>query len=130
MSDKKAAEGVVALERMVLDRWCKGDPYGYSDNAVDDVTYCDHLTDSMRVGLADLEAHLAGYEGKVDVVRYEMQRRHLHADGDLAASSFNWYSYSADGQVTSRWNATEVFRRVDGQWKYLHVHWARVQEGR
>ena len=46
----------------------------------------------------------------------------------LAVSLFNWYSHSADGQVTSRWKASEAFRRIDGQWKYVHMHWSRVKE--
>jgi ketosteroid isomerase-like protein len=128
MAETKAEEAVLALERAVLDRWCKGDPYGYPDNAAEDVTYFDHLTETMRVGMAEVKAHFGGYEGKVDVPRYEMERTHVHVDGDLAVSAFNWYSYSADGQVTSSWNATEVFRRIDGQWKYVHMHWSRVKE--
>jgi ketosteroid isomerase-like protein len=129
MSDKKAEDAVVALERTVLDRWGKGDPWVYAENAADDVTYFDHLTDSLRVGLEELKAHIPAYEGKVNVPRYEIDRQHISVEGDLAVSVFNWYTYSADGQVTSRWNATEVFRRVDGQWKYVHMHWARVKEG-
>jgi ketosteroid isomerase-like protein len=128
MSEKKAEEAVVALERAVFERWCKGDPWGYTENAVEDVTYFDHLSDTMRVGIAEVKAHLGGYEGKVNVPRYETENVSVRVGGDLAVSSFNWYSYSAEGEVTSRWNATEAFRRIDGQWKYVHIHWSRVKE--
>jgi ketosteroid isomerase-like protein len=129
MSTGKAVQDVVALERAVLDRWCKGDPHGYSENAAEDVTYCDHLTEAMRRGRAELNAHLSGYEGKVDVPRYEIENHQVTVSGDVALSVFNWNTFSPEGQLTSRWNATEAFRLADGRWRYVHVHWARVKEG-
>ena len=38
----------------------------------------------------------------------------------------NWETYSGDGELTSRWNATEVYRRIEDQWKYIHIHWAPI----
>jgi SnoaL-like domain len=129
MSETKASEAVLALERAVLDRWSKGDPYGYTDHAIEDVSYCDHLTEAMCIGLAAFRTHLKAYEGKVDVPRYQIENLRVDVAADLASSSFNWHTYSDDGALTSRWNATEVFRRVDGQWRYARVHWSRVREG-
>jgi hypothetical protein len=26
--------------------------------------------------------------------------------------------------VVSRWNSTEVYRRIDGKWRIVHSHWS------
>lgn len=127
MNQKSAEDAVVALERAVQERWCKGDPFGYSDNGADDLTYFDHLAETQLMGLAAVKNHLAGFEGKVDVPRSEMANTKVRVHGDMAVLTFNWYSYSKDGDVTSRWNATEVFRRAGDAWKYVHMHWSIVQ---
>jgi len=41
MNPENAQQTILALERAALERWCKGDPFGLSDIAADDVTYFD-----------------------------------------------------------------------------------------
>ena len=72
MSPDRVAETIVALERAALDRWCKGDPYGFADNALDDVTYFDHMTKPRIEGVAAFKDHMRQFVNKVDVPRYEM----------------------------------------------------------
>jgi len=43
--------------------------------------------------------------------------------------SFNWHSYGDDGALTSRSNATEAFRRVAGEWRWVIVPRSRVRQG-
>ncbi|MGH9254697.1 MAG: YybH family protein [Vicinamibacterales bacterium] len=127
MSPEKVEETIVALERAALDRWCKGDPYGFVDNAVDDVTYFDHVTKTRIDGIAALKDHARQFVDKVDVPHYQMPNAKVRSVGDIAVLTFNWEAYSRDGTVASRWNATEVFVRSEGYtWKYAHMHWAPV----
>ena len=120
-------ETILALESAALERWSKGDPHGFSENAADHITYFDHLTQTRRDGIAAVKEHLARFEGNVDVPKSRMVNPGVRVYGDLAVLTFNWETYSNDGDLTSRWNATEVFRRTEGQWKYIHMHWATVQ---
>ena len=127
MSSHDVEAAIVALERAMLDRWCKGDPYGIIDNAVADVTYYDHVTQTRIDGIAALKDHARQFVGTVDVPRYNMPNPKVRADGNIAVLTFNWITYSRDGELTSRWNATEVFVRTEGQgWKYAHLHWAPI----
>ena len=126
MSPDRVEETIVPLERAALDRWCRGDPYGFVDNAVDDVTYFDHVTKNKIDGIAALREHMIQFVDKVDVPRYEMPNVKIRSDGTTAILTFNWETYSRDGELTSRWNATEVFVRSADQWKYAHLHWAPI----
>jgi hypothetical protein len=117
---------IVEVERAALDRWCKGDPFGFVDHALDDVTYFDHVTEKRVEGITALAQHVRQFVGKVDVPRYEMPNAKLRSDGNMAILTFNWETYSVEGELTSCWNATEVFIRNEQHWKYAHIHWAPV----
>jgi ketosteroid isomerase-like protein len=51
--------------------------------------------------------------------------------GDIAVLTFNLISHGArfgqgpKGDV--RWNSTEVYQRISGQWKIIHSHWSYTQ---
>lgn len=128
MNSSDVEATIVALERAALDRWCKRDPSGYLDNAVEDVTFCDHLTTTrIMEGIAALKDHVGQFIDKVDVPHYEMRNARVRSDGNIAVLTFNWETYSREGELTSRWNTTEVFvRSVDHRWKYAHLHWAPI----
>lgn len=55
MSPDRVEETIVALEGAALDRWRTGDPYGFVDNAHNDVTYFDHVTKDRIDGIAALK---------------------------------------------------------------------------
>lgn len=46
---------------------------------------------------------------------------------NIAVLTFNWHSYSEDGPLTSRWNATEVYSRIDNQWKPVRADWSQAK---
>jgi Domain of unknown function (DUF4440) len=77
-------------------------------------------------GIAALKEHARQFVGKVSVPRYEMPNVKIRTNGDMAILRFNWETYSADSELTSRWKATEVFIRSDEHWKYAHIHWAPI----
>ena len=55
----------------------------------------------------------------------------VQRSGDLAVLTFNLVDYGAqmDGgpKTTARWNATEVYQRLNGSWKIVHSHWSYVK---
>ena len=124
MNPETIEETIIRLERATLDRWCKGDPSGFIENAAADVTYFDHVTETRIDGIVALKEHLHQFVDKIDVPRYEMPNVKVGSYGDIAVLTCNWTTYSSEGEVTSRWNATEMYRRSADQWKYIHIHWA------
>ncbi|MGH8647573.1 MAG: nuclear transport factor 2 family protein [Gammaproteobacteria bacterium] len=58
--------------------------------------------------------------------RYEMIAPRVQHHDDVALLTFQVVNHGKlSGQpetVLSRWNATQVYRRIDGQWKIIHSH--------
>jgi hypothetical protein len=51
---------------------------------------------------------------------------------NIAVLTFNLVNYgkpsgSAGETVLARWNASEVYRQVDGAWRIIHTHWSFTQ---
>jgi RNA polymerase sigma factor (sigma-70 family) len=126
-----SADEILALERRALDRWSKGDPGGFYEIMASEETYFDPLTARRVDGLAALEAHLAPFAGKFSIDRVEMLNPRVDFSGDLAVLTFNLVNHGAQmngGQKgTTRWNSTEVYRRIGGKWKIVHSHWSYTQ---
>ena len=55
----------------------------------------------------------------------------VQRDGNMAVLTFNLLSYvkQPDGteKVVPRWNSSEVYRKIDGQWKIIHSHWSFIK---
>jgi ketosteroid isomerase-like protein len=64
--------------------------------------------------------------------RYDMINPVVHVEGTAAVLTFNLVNYgkpsgSAQETVLARWNATEVYREIDGAWRITHTHWSFTQ---
>jgi ketosteroid isomerase-like protein len=118
---------IVALERGALDRWGRGDPGGYLELYARDVTYFDPQRDKRIDGLEAMKQALEPIRGLVKIDRYEMIAPQVYRAGDVAILTYNLVSHgrSPDGKATmTRWNTTEVYRRIDGRWKIVHSHFS------
>jgi uncharacterized protein (TIGR02246 family) len=131
--DRIGAE-IIATERAALDRWIKLDPQGYLDVYGPDVTYFDPTTDKRVDGREAMQARLApikNLKNPFTNVRYEMIAPKVQRHGDVAVLTFNAFNYGTmpDRPETalSRWNATEVYSRIDGKWRIIHSHWSYVK---
>ena len=127
MKQENAQETILALERAALERWSKTDPFGYLKFYADDVVYFDHLTETRLDGIAAVKDHFRQFEGKVNVPRSEMPNPKVQLYGNIAVLTYNWHTFSSDGKLTSRWNATKVYRCSDDQWKVIHGNWSKAQ---
>jgi ketosteroid isomerase-like protein len=122
---------VVARERAALDRWVRGDPDGYLEILAREVTYFDPNQERRTDGLDAMTALLGPIRNvKLPFTepRYDMIEPQLQQYGDVALLTFNLINYGRlSGQpetVLARWNATQLYRRVDGQWRIAHSHWS------
>jgi len=129
------AEGIaselLALEAGAMERWRKGDPYGFSDISAPEVTYFDTGTPARLNGLDELKGECKKRENKIfyDVMEFIEPRVQVY--GDAAVLFYRFFStvLNPDGTVRSRtpWNCSEVFVRKDGGWRIVHTHWSYVQ---
>ena len=126
-----APPDVVAMERAALDRWGKGDPQGYLEIMANEVTYFDPTQEKRMDGLEAMRKMLAPITGKVKVSRFDMIGPKVQHHGDAALLTFNLVSYVAqpDGKerAVARWNSSELYARVEGQWRIVHSHWSYIK---
>lgn len=131
---KKEYEGVrgevMALESAAMERWRKGDPWGFTDISAPDVTYFDTGTPKRIDGLEALKAEYAKRVGKIhyDVMEFIDPKVQVH--GDAAVLFYRFFSthLNPDGSIATRtpWNCTEVFFKIEGKWKIVHTHWSYI----
>lgn len=126
-----ATPNVEAMERAALDRWGKGDPQGYLSIMATDVTYFDPMQEKRVDGLEAMKTMLAQITGKVKVSRFDMINPKVQRHGDSALLTFNLVSYvtQPDGKerAVARWNSSELYARIDGQWRIVHSHWSYIK---
>jgi ketosteroid isomerase-like protein len=126
-----ATEDIIALERGALDRWGKGDPDGFFAIMGADLSYFDPTLPRRVDGLPALRAHLHPFAGTFTIDRYDMIEPRVQQHGDTGILTFNLVNYRTlpDGSesVINRWNATEAYARIGGEWRLVHSHWSYVQ---
>jgi ketosteroid isomerase-like protein len=134
LMSKKEYEGVscelMALESAAMERWRKGDPWGFTDISAPEVTYFDTGTPKRLDGLEALKAEYAKRVGKIHYDTMEFIDPKVQVHGDAAVLTYRFFSthLNPDGSIAYRtpWNCTEVFSRMDGKWKIVHTHWSYI----
>ena len=122
---------LMALESAAMERWRKGDPWGFTDISAPEVTYFDTGTPQRINGREALKAEYAQREGKIfyDVMDFIDPR--VQVCGEMAVLSYRFLStwLNPDGSVSHRtpWNCSEVFAQMDGLWKIVHTHWSFIK---
>lgn len=122
---------IIAMERAALDRWGKGDPGGFFAIMAPEATYFDPTLEARLDNAAAIKGYIEPFTGKITVDRYDMINPVVQAHGDAAILTFNLVSYlkpaGSPDQPTVRWNSTEVYARINGQWRIVHSHWSYIK---
>ena len=128
------SEEIIAMERSAIDRWITGDPWGYLSSYAPEVTYFDPEQEKRVDGLEAMKtlfAPMKDTKSPIREPRYEMINPKIQRHGDVALLTFNVINYGKlpnQGEtVLARWNSTEVYGRIDGQWKIIHSHWSFIK---
>jgi ketosteroid isomerase-like protein len=128
MPDKAVATKIIGLERAALDRWGNGDPDGFLETYGEEVTYFAPDLEKRLDGLTALRATLVPIRGKIKVDRYDMIDPKVQIHGDTALLTFNIVNYKKQDDdsetVSSRWNSSELYAKINDQWKIVHSHWS------
>jgi ketosteroid isomerase-like protein len=115
-------EQILKLERVALDRWGKGDPDGYLEISAPDVTYFDPFVERRLDSHSELSAWYDQVRGKIKIDRDEFVNPRVQVIGDAAVFTMQFVSHGSEGAM--RWNCTEVYQRLGGDWKIVHTHWS------
>jgi ketosteroid isomerase-like protein len=122
---------LMALESVAMERWRKGNPWGFTEISAPEVTYFDTGTPRRINGLEALKAEYAQREGKIFYDVMDFVDPHLQVCGDLAVLFYRFLStwLNLDGSISHRtpWNCSEVYRRTDGRWRIIHTHWSFIK---
>ena len=123
-------ENIIQIERNALDRWGKGDVYGYLDIYADEITYFDTATEKRLDGLSILKQRFEPIQGEIKIHHYDMIDPEVQVRGSTAVLTYNLIDYVAreDGTLREiRWNSTAVYTRIGNEWKIIHSHWAHTR---
>ncbi|MEO8100543.1 MAG: nuclear transport factor 2 family protein [Acidobacteriota bacterium] len=121
---------IIALERHALDLWGQGEPSGYSALYAPEITYFDPTQERRIEGIDAMNALYQPIKGKIHVDHYDMLGPKVQHSGATAVLSYNLISYMKPPNAPEfnvRWNCTEVYRQINGQWKIVHNHWSFIQ---
>ena len=115
-------ETILNIEKKALARWGKGDPQGCLDISAKDVTYFDPFIEKRIDGLEALTKYYEGLKGKIRVDRFEIINPKFVVSDDLVVLSYNYISYGGNDEFS--WNCTEVYKKINNDWKIVQTHWS------
>ncbi len=121
---------LLTLERAAMQRWRKGDPWGFVELYAPGVTYFDTGTPQRINGKQAMIKEYKKREGKIFYDVMDFIEPSVQVCGDMAVLFYRFLStwLNPDGSVSRRtpWNCTEVYQRIDGNWKIIHNHWSHI----
>ena len=122
---------LMRLESGAMERWRKGDPWGFIELYAPQVTYFDTGTPQRINGREALVVEYQQREGKIFYEEMDFIEPWLRGWGDMAVLFYRFLStrLNPDGSVASRtpWNCTEIYVRTEGSWKIIHNHWSHIR---
>jgi len=121
---------LLRLERAAMERWRKGDPWGFVELYAPGVTYFDTGTPRRINGRQAMIREYKKREGKIFYDVMDFIEPSVQVCGDMAVLFYRFLStwLNPGGSVLKRipWNCTEIYRRMDGSWKIIHNHWSFI----
>lgn len=120
--DDSIAQEIIALETAALQRWSHGDPFGFVELSAPDIVYFDPFVDHRIDGVQALRAYYETQKDHIVIDRFEILNPTVKHIGDISILALNFISHSAE--YVFSWNCSEVFQKLDGEWRIIHSHWS------
>jgi uncharacterized protein (TIGR02246 family) len=121
---------LMALESEAMRRWRTGDPSGYLEIYAPDVTYFDVGSEHRTNGRDAMSAMYKQLAGQIFYEVMDFVDPRVQVGGELAVLFYRFLStrLNLDGSVSKRtpWNCTEIYRKIDGEWRIIHNHWSFI----
>lgn len=122
---------LMALESAAMQRWRKGDPWGFVELYAPEITYMDSGTPARINGIDAMKAEYKKREGKIFYDVQEFIQPTVRVLDDTAVLTYRFFStrLNPDGSILTRmpWNCTEVYVRTAGKWRIVHNHWSLIK---
>lgn len=122
---------IMALESAAMERWRKGDPWGFFEIYAPEITYFDTGTPLRINGKDAMKAELKQREGKIHYDVMEFIDPRVQVQGNVAVLTYRFFStqLNPDGSISSRipWNCSEVYAKIDAKWQIVHNHWSFIR---
>lgn len=119
-------EMIIAKERAVLDRWITGDTFGFIDAAAEEITYFDPGLEKRCTGKKEFHNWISAFNGSFSIPKYELVDPQVQMHGDVGILTHHFIGYLKDGSK-ERWNTTEVYKLIEGDWKLISSHWSQTK---
>jgi hypothetical protein len=130
-ADPQIAPKIIAAETTALERWARGDPYGYLEILAGGATGFSPWTAGRIDGLRDVNRLATARAGKDTIDQYKMAGARVQLHGDAAVLSYLLFIYrrQAGGVLvrTESWKCTRVYARIGGRWRIVHGHRSALQ---
>jgi len=128
-TENEITNTLLALEVAALERWGKGDPYGFLEISDKDVVYFDPFIESRIDGLENLTAHYEKLKGHIIIDHFDILNPCFQGINNIYVLTYNFISFTNGKE--SKWNCTEVYENKEGEWKIIQTHWSftMVNEG-
>jgi ketosteroid isomerase-like protein len=121
---------LMQLESAAMQRYDRGDPWGFIEISAPNVTYFDTGTPQRINGREALSAEYATRVGKISCDVMDFIDPQIRVCGNLAVLYYRLLStdLNPDSSIKNRtpWNCTEVFQHSAGEWKIIHTHWSFI----
>lgn len=121
------SEIILRKEKDALKRWVNRDIWGYLDLYAEDVTYFDETTNEKIKGYESIKNYYAPWDGKIYVPKYEMFNVDVKVIDNTGILTYNLYNFNENGDTTVIWNSSEIYQKINGDWKIVHSHWSAVK---
>lgn len=113
---------LIAMERTSMDGWLKGDSGPMLAASDADITLFHVMTDRRLEGTAAVKDLYAPYAGRPLYDSYQIENPKVQAGGDMAILSYQLVTHNGD--LTRKWNATEVYQKKKAGWRVIHSHFS------
>lgn len=121
-SDAETAREILGLERQAMDGWQKGNPDPLLAMSDAEITYFHVMTEKRLDGLPAVKALYERFRGTPLFDSYEIVDPKVQVSDGMAVLTYIFVRHN--GAATSRWNATQVYRRKREGWRIIHSHWS------
>ena len=119
---------IIELEKEALNEWSSGNASGYSKNASADYTYTDNLgATELIVGKDKVLKYVGTAFANLPEHKYEMYQPHVQYYDDTAILGYQYHPFTLEGDPSTKWSASVVYKLMDGEWKMVHAHWTMLQ---
>lgn len=122
-------EIIIAKEKAILDRWIKGDTFGFIEAAAEEITYFDPGLEKRCTGKKEFHNWIAAFNGTFSFPKYEFIDPQVQMHGNVGILTFNFVGFMQDGSKEC-FNTTEVYGLIDGDWKLISSHWSQTKPNR